>query len=542
MAQITTLSVRIPTFNSATYENISFTRISACNQLFPSVADSTCKYNRVITTTIKTKSFNSPTAAISGTSSLPSTEESIDSSDQPQVENAREKFDWYAQWYPVMPVCDLDKRKPTGKRVIGLDVVVWWDRTESQWKVFNDLCPHRLAPLSEGRIDQWGRLQCVYHGWCFNGSGQCKLIPQAPPDGPPVNTSKKACVAVYPSVVQNGIVWFWPNTDPQFKDILQKKKPPFLPELDDPSYFSSFTNRDLNYGYEALMENLMDPAHLPYAHYGIVKSPPPKIKVDREGGMPLNMSVKHMDINGFSTKREWGAGAFFAPCVYYAFPNPYSSPENGNGSVLKQKRLVFIFICIPVSPGKSRVIWSFPRNFTVWINRIIPRWVFHMTENLVIDSDLYLLHYLERKVLEFGPANWHKVCYLPTKSDAALSGYRRWLIKYSQGQVEWNTRFSGTSLPPTPSREILMDRYWTHVVNCSSCNAAYKGLNIAEMALQVSAFGLLGVVALTKQGTLTIIQRTAIFSIAILFFLASKWLSRFIYKTFHFHDYDHALK
>lgn len=75
------------------------------------------------------------------------------------------------------------------------------------------------------------------------------------------------------------------------------------------------------------MENLMDPAHLPYAHYGIVKSPPPKIKVDREGGMPLNMSVKHMDINGFSTKREWGAGAFFAPCVYYAFPNPYPSPE-----------------------------------------------------------------------------------------------------------------------------------------------------------------------------------------------------------------------
>lgn len=68
-----------------------------------------------------------------------------------------------------------------------------------------------------------------------------------------VNTSKKACVAVYPSVVQNGIVWFWPNTDPQFKDILQKKKPPFLPELDDPSYFSSFTNRDLNYGYETIL-------------------------------------------------------------------------------------------------------------------------------------------------------------------------------------------------------------------------------------------------------------------------------------------------
>jgi nitrite reductase/ring-hydroxylating ferredoxin subunit len=105
-----------------------------------------------------------------------------------ETQSQDEKFDWYSQWYPLMPVCDLDKRKPHAKKVLGLDVVVWWDRNESAWKVFDDSCPHRLAPLSEGRIDQWGRLQCVYHGWCFNGSGNCKLIPQAPPDGPPVIT------------------------------------------------------------------------------------------------------------------------------------------------------------------------------------------------------------------------------------------------------------------------------------------------------------------------------------------------------------------
>lgn len=98
-----------------------------------------------------------------------------------------EKFDWYSQWYPLMPVCDLDKKVPHAKRVLGIDVVVWWDRNENAWKVFDDMCPHRLAPLSEGRIDQWGRLQCVYHGWCFGNSGDCKFIPQAPPDGPPVS-------------------------------------------------------------------------------------------------------------------------------------------------------------------------------------------------------------------------------------------------------------------------------------------------------------------------------------------------------------------
>ena len=85
-----------------------------------------------------------------------------------------------------MPIFDLDKRRPHAKKVIGLDVVVWWDRNEETWKVFDDRCPHRLAPLSDGRTDQWGRLQCAYHGWCFNGSGNCKFIPQAPPNGPKV--------------------------------------------------------------------------------------------------------------------------------------------------------------------------------------------------------------------------------------------------------------------------------------------------------------------------------------------------------------------
>lgn len=64
-----------------------------------------------------------------------------------------------------------------------------------------------------------------------------------------IHSIKKACVAVYPSTVQNGIVWFWPNTDPQYRDILTEKKPPYIPEMDDPSYTSSLGTRDLAYGY-----------------------------------------------------------------------------------------------------------------------------------------------------------------------------------------------------------------------------------------------------------------------------------------------------
>lgn len=470
-----------------------------------------------------------------------------------EADSQGEKFDWYAQWYPLMPVCDLDKRVPHGKRVMGLDVVVWWDKNETEWKVFNDLCPHRLAPLSEGRIDQWGRLQCVYHGWCFSGSGDCKLIPQAPPDGPPVHTFRKACVAVYPSTVQNGIVWFWPNSDPEFKDILQKKRPPFIPELDDPSYSNLMSTRDIHYGYEVLIENLMDPAHVPYAHYGLMRTTKPKIRADREGGRPMDMSVKQLDINGFSAKQEWGSSKFFAPCIFFAYPNPMPDLSNGSvtsaatskdssGAVSSQRRALLIFICVPVSPGKSRLIWSLPRNFSVWVDRIVPKWIFHLRQNLILDSDLYLLHIQERKIMEFGPSNWQKACFVPTKSDALVVGYRRWLNKYSQGQVDWGTKFNGGALPPTPPREELLDRYWSHVVNCTSCNAAYKALNLSETLLQIISLGLVGVVALTKQASMTTVQRTALFSAAVLCFAASKWLSHFIYKNFRFHDYNHALR
>lgn len=61
-------------------------------------------------------------------------------------------------------------------------------------------------------------------------------------------------------------------------------------------------------------------------------------------------------------------------------------------SSVPQRRTMLIFYCIPVSPGYSRLIWAFPRNFGVWIDRVVPRWMFHVGQNLILDSDLYLLH------------------------------------------------------------------------------------------------------------------------------------------------------
>ena len=45
--------------------------------------------------------------------------------------------------------CDLPHRA---------NALLRWDTGASAWRVAVDRCPHRLAPLSEGRVDNFGHL------------------------------------------------------------------------------------------------------------------------------------------------------------------------------------------------------------------------------------------------------------------------------------------------------------------------------------------------------------------------------------------------
>ena len=63
-----------------------------------------------------------------------------------------ETFQWHQQWYPVAVIEFLDPSKPHAFQLLGKNVVLWRDG-QQQWQCFEDACPHRLAPLSEGRIE-----------------------------------------------------------------------------------------------------------------------------------------------------------------------------------------------------------------------------------------------------------------------------------------------------------------------------------------------------------------------------------------------------
>jgi len=45
------------------------------------------------------------------------------------------------------------KAAPFAFTLLGERLVLWWDHKDGAWSAMRDVCPHRLAPLSEGRIN-----------------------------------------------------------------------------------------------------------------------------------------------------------------------------------------------------------------------------------------------------------------------------------------------------------------------------------------------------------------------------------------------------
>eukprot|EP01031_Cornospumella_fuschlensis_P040433 gene40433-49276_t len=85
-------------------------------------------------------------------------------------------------WMPIIVTSDIDEKFPTEVELLGTKFVVWKTPSTARrkgWNVMQNVCPHRFAPLSEGRIDtHTGCLECPYHGWQFDDRGSCVKIPQ----------------------------------------------------------------------------------------------------------------------------------------------------------------------------------------------------------------------------------------------------------------------------------------------------------------------------------------------------------------------------
>ncbi len=135
------------------------------------------------------------------------------------------------------------------------DLVAWREST-GQLHVWEDLCVHRGARLSKGSIRN-DRVICPYHGWNYDGSAQCVLMPAAPNDAP----LKRARAITHKVKERYGFIWVCLGTPTA--DI------PVFPEWDDAAYTKVLCGPyPFRSGYRAV-ENFIDPTHFPFVHAGV---------------------------------------------------------------------------------------------------------------------------------------------------------------------------------------------------------------------------------------------------------------------------------
>lgn len=73
-------------------------------------------------------------------------------------------YPWRERWWPVAFEKVTDKDRPHAFELLGTPITFYFNKVAAQWQAVLDTCPHRLAPLSEGRIDESGCIECPYHG------------------------------------------------------------------------------------------------------------------------------------------------------------------------------------------------------------------------------------------------------------------------------------------------------------------------------------------------------------------------------------------
>ena len=384
------------------------------------------------------------------------------------------RFDPLESWYPVFYIEDLDKLKPTPFTLLDRDLVIWWDTPAQAWRAFDDRCPHRLARLSEGRIAEDGLLECPYHGWAFTGSGTCDRIPQQLPDAK-AETSRRACVKSLPTVVEQGLLFIYPGTP----TIAEQTPVPLIPVpmvdgKPTDGWVMLNTFRDLPYDALTLLENVLDPSHLPFTHHNSVGK--------RSNASPVELEVTSSNKSGFTG--TWAEGprkgtlgrqntTFIAPCLMW---HELTSKQLGE--------TITVVYATPTRKGECRVFARFPFKFAskipAFFIKSTPQWYSHISNNAILEDDQIFLHYQERYLAKSGGSeNFSQTFYLPTKADTFVFEYHQWLNNFQADP------FPGQTFEPALSTEQLLDRYHSHTKDCHSCNTAWKNLKTAQQAIVV---------------------------------------------------------
>lgn len=157
-------------------------------------------------------------------------------------------------WYQAAWSDELTDRPALVRKILG-EQILFMRNEEGGISAILDMCPHRFAPLSAGKISN-GVVTCGYHGLAFNGKGACVGNPHGP-----VTQSMK--VRSFPVIERHQAVWIWMG-DSEKGDPALIRDLSFIDETPEAARIAGYMPTAAN--YQLLSDNILDLSHADYLH------------------------------------------------------------------------------------------------------------------------------------------------------------------------------------------------------------------------------------------------------------------------------------
>lgn len=158
-------------------------------------------------------------------------------------------------WQPFALAQDIAIGKAKTVRVMGEDLTVYRGQSGTAFLV-GGYCPHRLTLLANGWVDG-DQIRCMYHGWKFDGAGQCTERP-AERDAKPPNIR----VVSYPVEEYAGLLFaYMGEGEPPAFDLPRKS----VFERPGALQFARIETWPCNWLQQ--VENSMDAVHVSFVHH-----------------------------------------------------------------------------------------------------------------------------------------------------------------------------------------------------------------------------------------------------------------------------------
>jgi phenylpropionate dioxygenase-like ring-hydroxylating dioxygenase large terminal subunit len=323
-------------------------------------------------------------------------------------------------------------------------------------------------------------------------------------------------------------------------------------------YYYGF--RDLAYGWDMFMENVMDPAHVPVSHHGIIGS---RYKDAKPLLMNRIQSLSEIPISEggqYDPSHPQDAGFAFEVRQTNETQNPATNDfrppvlQKITSYLPNGAKFILALYATPTRPGFCRHIgtqilikgedmkappglgfYAFP----------LPKWLLHPLASLFLHQDMVFLHHQERILhqqsqyafgdfqqvynLTSSPAAYSANYFMPNPHDKMISSLRQWIFSRAGGGPKWGKAALARGLPPRLSDEELFDVYNSHSKHCTICMDSIKNMK----RLKYLSAGLAIISAVLLRGWKAIVAGS-------IFTLSSAFFHQFskLYFKYSFHHQD----